>query len=91
MRGAGKKKAGDGIEARCPWIVAQMRNFIVNAKGRAEAAGGKHDDDIMALAIGVQLLGFATPWREVQRAAWLPPDLRGLETGRKRGGGGTFS
>ena len=85
FRTAGKKVVGGGIEVRCPWIVAQMRNFIVTAKGRAEAASGKHDDDIMALAIGMQLIGLATPWRDPQRSAWIPRDLRGHEQKTVRG------
>ncbi len=38
-----------------PRMRAQMQSFIINAKGRAEAAKGKHDDLITGRAIGNQV------------------------------------
>ncbi len=76
IREAGRGKEGEGYEIRCPWILYQARNFIVKASGRAEAAQGHHDDDILALAIGLQLIDQATPYHETAREAWLPRDLR---------------
>ncbi len=97
LREAGKGKVSEGIECRCPWLVAQLKNFVTKANGRSEAASGKHDDDVLMLAIGLQLLDHATPYIERERMAWLPPDIRlsrselagrGHESGRGRG---TFS
>ena len=64
VRESGRGAVGEGVEIRCPWALKQMRDFVVKASGRAEAAQGRHDDDVMALAIGCQLLDMATPWRE---------------------------
>lgn len=90
LRNAGKGVVGSGIEARVPWIVDQMRNFIVTKTGRAEAASGKHDDFVMSLAIGQQHLGYASAWRELAREAWIPRDLRDAMERRKGGGSRTF-
>ena len=77
IREAGRGVAGVGIEVRCPWAISQLRNFVVKPNGRAEADTGHHDDDVLALAIGVTCLGSARPWMERQVDAWEPPDLRG--------------
>ena len=90
VREAGRGESGQGIEIRCPWALKQMRNFVVKPSGRTEAAPGHHDDDVMALAIGCQLLDVGTPWREDERGGWLPRDLRGgggRGSGRKVGAG----
>lgn len=62
IRKAGKGEIGGGIEVRCPWAVAQMGNFVRKPSGRCEAMTGKHDDDVLALAIGAFCLESATPW-----------------------------
>ena len=90
LREAGKGKVGEGIECRCPWLVAQLKNFVTKANGRSEAASGKHDDDVLMLAIGLQLIDHATPYFEAERERWLPPDLRDRATPVRRGRG-TFS
>ena len=76
IREAGQGKHGEGYEIRCPWAIRQARNFITRPSGRAEAAQGHHDDDILALAIGLQVLEQATPYHETARAEWVPRDLR---------------
>ena len=91
LRGAGKGKVGDGIEVRCPWILGQLKNFVVTKTGRAEAASGKHDDDVMSLAIGLQHLGMASVWRETPRERWVPRDLRDAVVARRGGGVRTFA
>lgn len=78
LREAGRGGMG-GLEVRCPWAIKQMKNFVVKANGRAEASAGHHDDDVLSLGIACQLLDMATPWREVEREAWIPRDLRGVE------------
>ena len=79
LREAGKGAMGEGVEIRCPWIIDQLRNFITKANGRSEAASGKHDDDVLFVAIGLQLIEHATPYFETEREQWLPPDLRRAE------------
>lgn len=46
-----------------PEILDQMCVFIVNKKGKPEAAPGKHDDFVMAPAIGLFTLPAATKYR----------------------------
>lgn len=67
VREAGRGAAGEGIEIRCPWALAQMRNFVVKPNGKAEAGPGWHDDDVLALAIGLATLEMAVPWQERER------------------------
>lgn len=74
---------GHGIEIPCPWAVAQLGNFVTKPSGRSEAAKGKHDDDVLMLAMGRQCLGQATPFFEEKRSAWVPDHLRvGQKAGR---------
>jgi hypothetical protein len=91
IREAGRGNIGRGYEVRCPWIIAQMKNFGTKPSGKMEALTG-HDDDILSLAIGITLMDSATTYSEPKREAWLPPDLRreiaNASTGRGRG---TFS
>lgn len=89
LREAGRGKVNEGIELRCPWLVTQMKNFVTKANGRSEAASGKHDDDVLMVAIGLQLLDHATPYCEEDREAWVPRDLR--ESPNRRKGGGQWS
>ena len=77
VREAGRGQVGEGYEIRCPWAIRQLKNFIVKPNGRAEASSGHHDDDVLSMAIGVQLLDMATPWNEREREEWIPRDLRG--------------
>ena len=89
IREAGRGVDGTGFEIRCPWAIRQLENFVVKPNGRSEAATGHHDDDVLALAIGIQTLGNALPWCERETEAWIPPDLRG--GGDRRIGGGQWS
>ena len=80
LREAGSRETraapGHGIEIPCPWAVTQLGNFVTKPSGRSEAAKGKHDDDVLMLAIGRQCLGQATPYFEEARQAWVPHHLR---------------
>lgn len=67
---------GAGIEIRCPHALAECSHFEVNVKGRSAAAGGWHDDDVLALAIGMQCIGFATPYRVKRVKRQLPPEVK---------------
>jgi hypothetical protein len=77
IREAGRGQIGEGYEVRCPWILSQLKNFVVKPNGRSEAASGHHDDDVLSLAIGLQCIEMATPWNERARDQWIPRDLRG--------------
>lgn len=92
IREAGKGKPGEGVELRCPWLLKECRNFVVKANGRAEAAQGHHDDQVLFTAIGLTVIDHATPYFIEERNEWLPPDLRGGGGGPSRPrGGGQFS
>lgn len=84
IRESGHGAIGVGYEVRCPWILAQMRNFGTKPNGRSEALVG-HDDDVLSLAIGLQCLDMATPHYERERDEWMPNDLR--ENDNRRSGG----
>lgn len=89
VREAGRGGVGLGLEVRCPWALKEMRNFGTKPNGRMEALVG-HDDRVLGLAIGIQCVGHATPYRERIVERWIPPDLRKYEmrtrVGRVRGG-----
>lgn len=76
VRETGRGEFGEGLHIRCPWAIEQMKHFVTKPNGKAEASQGKHDDDVLALAIGFQLIDQATPWFEQAREEWTPPDLR---------------
>ena len=92
IREAGRGGVG-GYEVRCPWAISQLKHFVVKSSGRAEASSGKHDDDVLSLGIGVQLLDMATPYLESMREQWIPHDLRNIIAARKaqNGAKNTFS
>lgn len=69
---------GGGYEVRCPWMLAQMRNFGTKANGRMEAMVG-HDDDVMSLSIGTFLMDAATTYHEKVVERVLPRDLQALQ------------
>ena len=64
------------LDIYCPSILSQMRAFIVNDRGKAEALPGKHDDDVMSLAIGLFCISGATTLREKQVVRSIPRDLQ---------------
>lgn len=56
------------IDLWCPHLISELRTFSRNLKkGTVEAQEGSHDDDVMALAIGVYLLDGATLYQESAR------------------------
>jgi hypothetical protein len=67
---------GDGIEVPDLETVAELKSFIVRPSGRAEAADGKHDDRVLALAIGMACLRWATTMKIARGPAVIPADLR---------------
>lgn len=67
-------KAGEGIDIWCPLALEQAENFVRKTKGRSEHADGWHDDDVLAIALGVTLIDHATiyhpPINPYQRQPW---------------------
>lgn len=67
---------GEGFNVWCPHAMEQLENFVRKPNGRSEAAEGQHDDDVLALGIGLQLIDQATTYYPVVSMRDLPPDLR---------------
>ncbi len=44
-------------------VIGELKTFIVKPDGRAEAANGRHDDDVMALAMGWECLPSAGEYK----------------------------
>lgn len=86
LREAGTGKIGEGFECRCRWIVAQLKDFVIKASGRSEAASGKHDDDVLMISIGLQLIDQAIPYYETEREQWIPHYLREAEAPKRARG-----
>jgi hypothetical protein len=69
---------GGGIDVFCPRAVEQCENFIVKTNGRSEAAAGFHDDDVLSIALGLEVLDHATMYVPPQPLpGWGEPPLRG--------------
>lgn len=66
------------IDIPCLHTLAECQTFIVDDTGKAVASSGKHDDDVLALSIGITTIEGATTYRVQQRARQLPPDLQAL-------------
>jgi hypothetical protein len=76
-----------GLDCACPDIISELESFIVKDTGRAEAMKGKHDDQVLALAIGLACLDSATAYSPPELVRTLPRDLQNLEASRvKRSG-----
>ena len=54
----------DALEIPDAHVVSQLRTFIVDRSGKAEASPGNHDDDVLGLAITFFLLAGATAYTE---------------------------
>lgn len=51
------------VDVPCRHSVAEYKLFVVKPNGRAEAAAGAHDDDVMADAMAWEVLPSAGPYR----------------------------
>lgn len=69
---------GEGIDIYCPHAITQLENFIKKDNGRTEHAEGHHDDDVLSLALGLQIIEHATTYVP-QNGMYLPPDLQALQ------------
>lgn len=57
-----------------PWTIEELKTFVRDAKGHAAAAPGKHDDNVMAVAIGVTCMESATTLMPLVRRKGKPRD-----------------
>ena len=91
VRDSGKGDIGKGFDVRCPWTIEEMRHFVISSSGRAAAASGKHDDQVMMLCIGYNLMDQATPYFAPIRSHFTPQEVRMYESGLRGGSsGGTY-
>lgn len=70
---------GEGVDIFCPITLSEMQDFVVKMNGRSEAMGGRHDDTVLQMAIGLMCLDGATTYSEPKVEIALPWDLRKLE------------
>lgn len=62
------------IEVLDAHIIAELKTFVFNTKGKAEAASGAHDDDVMALLMGLCCLHAATTYPKRAAVSARAPD-----------------
>ena len=53
---------GKGVDIFCPHAVEQCENFVRKQNGRSEAAEGYHDDDVLSIALGLEVIEHATTY-----------------------------
>jgi hypothetical protein len=79
------------IDVWCPHVVSELKTFVRKENGREEHADGCHDDDVLALAIGLHCLDSATVYeaRNAQQQPSMPDDryMRAALQGAPRDGG----
>ena len=56
-----------------PHVIDELGSFVVHDDGREAALPGKHDDDVMALAMAVHHLPLATLYRHPKPSHTAPP------------------
>lgn len=66
----------DAIEVLCPHTIAEYKMFIIKHKGRAEAAGGAHDDDVLCDCMALEAMPSASEYQEHVASVIDPPDRR---------------
>lgn len=64
------------LDLLCPHAVGECKTLIIDNKGKAVAGGSNHDDDPLALAIGLVCLPSATPFTEERLRPPEMPDAR---------------
>jgi hypothetical protein len=64
------------IEVTCKHSIAEYKKFIRKKNGRAEAAAGAHDDDVLADCMAWEVLPSASVYRETRAQFVDPPDRK---------------
>jgi hypothetical protein len=72
------------IEVHCPHTIKEYKSFIRKANGKAEAAHGHHDDDVMADAMAWEAFPSATTYRKRRVALAVPADLHSWKRAKTR-------
>ena len=62
------------VDIACPHLVSELQSFVRMSNGRSEAISGKHDDDVLAAAIGLFNIKSAIELVEVEVQRQLPED-----------------
>ncbi len=68
---------GGGIDIWCPHGLEQCENFVRKQNGRSEAADGWKDDDVISIAMGLELIEQATPYHAPTGTSWYSPPQMG--------------
>jgi hypothetical protein len=58
-----------------PSAVSELETFVVHEDGKEAAVSGKHDDDVMALAMGIHNIRVASRYNASVVRRRLPPDF----------------
>ena len=74
VREADMPESPDGIEVTCHYTVAELLTFQIDKDGKAQAATGCHDDEVISLAIGNYLINSATKYAQAQSPSLRPRD-----------------
>jgi hypothetical protein len=77
---------GSGIDVWCPHAVGELQKFVRTDSGRSEAAPGSHDDDVIAIALGLHLIEQATKYFPQTFRGASHPDLRQAQQEATMGG-----
>lgn len=64
---------GAGVDIWCPQALEQCENFVRKANGRSEAGDGWKDDDVISIAMGLELIDQATPYHAPDNGSWFTP------------------
>lgn len=93
IRESRSKDYGEGIEINCSDTIKECESFIRKPNGREEAAQGAHDDQVIGLAIGFQVIDLATMYSEPRVESFIPPEIRrsmSMQQESNYRGGGEF-
>lgn len=80
-------RPGEGIDIWCPIALEQFDNFVRKKNGRSEHADGWHDDDVLAISLGLHVIGQATTYWPERNLLNIPYDLRPPPGGQGNGAG----
>lgn len=76
--------SGHGVDIWDSTAMSECDNFVSKDNGRSEAAEGHHDDQVIAIALGLELIGHATVYVGEQSIFGIPPELRDEAQGTRR-------
>ena len=65
------------LDIPCLHAIGEYKTFVRTKSGRAEAAGGAHDDDVLCDAMAFEVQPSATEYQEPKAEHVDPPDRKG--------------